>query len=294
MNDLIETLRTAPRRPGVAIDRQAILVHIYPAGSAIGTRYVLGKTPLVIGRENDCAIQIQERSVSRRHARIQQECDGFHVFDLQSTNGTFVNDVPKLKCRLKDGDYVRVGNCIYRFLTGDNVEAAYHEEIYRRAIIDALTDVHNKRYLTEFLDRELARTERYRRPLALIMLDIDQFKAINDHRGHLAGDCTLRELAARIKKIISREQEFARYGGDEFSIIMPETNREDGLAFAERVRATVASAPFSYEDKSFQVTISLGLAFTTGAAQLTTAELLQQADQQLYEAKKAGRNRVAG
>src|SRR4029078_3549359 len=106
---------------------------------------------------------IDADSVHRSHARKQPAADAYYAVDLQSTNGTFVNDVPASICKLKDGDYLRVGNCIYRFLAGGNVEAEYHEEIYRLTIIDALTDIHNKRYMLEFLDRELSRAARYSR-----------------------------------------------------------------------------------------------------------------------------------
>src|SRR5262249_23694512 len=155
--------------------------------------------PVVLGRGADCDIRINDHSVSRRHARIQPGADGYYAVDLQSTNGTFVNDVPASITKLKDGDYLRIGNCIYRFLMVGNVETEYHEEIYRLTIIDALTDIHNKRYLVEFLDRELARSARYSRPLALVLFDIDHFKRINDELGHLGGDFTLRELAAGVK-----------------------------------------------------------------------------------------------
>src|SRR5262249_32355379 len=158
MNDLMETWRTAPRRPKAPVPCHAILVHIYPAGALMGSRYVLTDAALTIRRGPDCDIRIHDSSVSRHHVRIQLDVDGFYLVDLQSTNGTFVNDERESNCKLKDGDYLRVGNCIYRFLAGDNVEAAYHEEIYRRAIIDALTDIHNNRYLMEYLDRELARS----------------------------------------------------------------------------------------------------------------------------------------
>src|SRR5213079_1955127 len=133
---------------------------------------------------SDCEVRINDGSVSRRHARIDFTTEGYCVVDLQSTNGTFVNDVAVLRCKLKDGDYLRVGNCIYRFLAGDNVEAEYHEEIYRLIIIDALTEIPNKRYLYEFLSRELARAQRHSRPLSLILFDIDRFKSVNDEMGH--------------------------------------------------------------------------------------------------------------
>src|SRR5207249_11320336 len=104
-----------------------------------------------------------------------------------------------------------------------------HEEIYRLTIIDALTDIHNKRYFLEFLDRELARSSRYERPLSLVMIDIDKFKSINEDMGHLGGDFTLRDLAARIKGNILKEGMFSRYGGEEFAVVLPETPCEGAL-----------------------------------------------------------------
>src|SRR5262249_30475536 len=157
----------------------------------------------------DCDIRISDQSVSRRHARIEPTPDGYFAIDLQSTNGTFVNNAPVTMSKLADGDYLRVGNCIYRFLAGGNVETEYHEEIYRLTILDALTGIHNKRYLLEFLDRELARSTRHSRPLAVILFDIDRFKAINDELGHLGGDFALRELATSAQRYIRKEDLFA-------------------------------------------------------------------------------------
>src|SRR5262249_7449424 len=161
-------------------------------GPGMGTRYPLSDASIVLGRGPDCHIQIEEQSVSRRHVRVEPAGDGYSAFDLQSTNGTFVNEESVANARLQDGDYLRAGNTIFRFLAGGNIEAEYHEEIYRLTIRDGLTDLHNKRYLLEFLDRELARSARHSRPLALLMLDIDRFKDINETFGHLGGDYALR------------------------------------------------------------------------------------------------------
>ncbi len=293
MTDLLETWRTAPRRPRPSAAFNAIVVHIYPPGSLMGSRYVLEESAVHIGRGADCEIRIHDSSVSRHHARIQHDVDGFYLYDLNSTNGTYVNDQASTSSKLNDGDYIRIGNCIYRFLAGDNVEAAYHEEIYRRAIVDALTDIHNKRYLMEFLERELARSARYRRPLALMLFDIDHFKSINDQMGHLAGDMALRELAACVKKNIGKEEEFGRYGGDEFVVVLPETTVEEGMVFAESTRALVAANSFQYEGCQFPLTISVGVAGTNGDEALSLQQLIQRADEKLYAAKDAGRNRVA-
>ncbi len=292
MEKATETWVTAPDRLVSATRRDACVVHIYPVGPGMGARYALGDAPMVLGRGNDCDIRISDHSVSRRHARIQPGADGYYAVDLQSTNGTFVNDVPASICRLKDGDYLRVGNCIYRFLAGGNVEAEYHEEIYRLTIIDALTEIHNKRYLLEFLDRELSRSARYGRPLALVLFDLDRFKSINEELGHLGGDFTLREMAACVKACVRKEELFARYGGEEFLIVLPETNLEGALVVAERVRALVEKHPFQYEGKTYPVTVSLGVAATTGEQPLTPFELIGEADEKLFRAKREGRNRV--
>jgi diguanylate cyclase (GGDEF)-like protein len=287
-----ETWVTAPERPVSISGRNACLVHIYPTGPTMGTRYPIADTPVVIGRASDCEIRISDHSVSRRHARIQPGADGYYAVDLQSTNGTYVNDLPASMYKLKDGDYLRVGNCIYRFLMGGNVETEYHEEIYRLTIIDGLTEIYNKRYLMEFLDRELARSSRHNRPLSLIMMDIDRFKAINDQYGHLGGDFTLRELAVRIKGNVRKEELFARYGGEEFTAVLPETPLDGALIVADRILKVVNQTPFVFEEKSFNVTISAGVVTTQGEATITPAELLRRADEKLYDAKNQGRNRV--
>jgi two-component system cell cycle response regulator len=293
MEKTTETWVTVPDRLVSATRREACVVHIYPTGPGMGTRYALSDSPMVLGRGSDCDIRINDHSVSRRHARIQPGADGYYAVDLQSTNGTFVNDVLASICKLKDGDYLRVGNCIYRFLMGGNVEAEYHEEIYRLTIIDALTDIHNKRYLLEFLDRELARSARYGRPLALILFDLDRFKQINDEMGHLGGDFTLRELATCVKSGVRKEELFARYGGEEFAVVLPETTLDSALQVAERVRSLVEKHPFQYEGKRYGVTISLGAVATQGEDALTPLELIRRADEKLYQAKREGRNRVS-
>jgi two-component system, cell cycle response regulator len=294
MEKVADTWVTAPKRPVSVSSRDACLVHIYPTGPSMGLRYPLGEAQLVLGRGEDCEIRILDHSVSRRHARIEPGADGYYVVDLQSTNGTFVNDAPIASTKLHDGDYLRVGNCIYRYLAGGNVEAEYHEEIYRLTIMDALTQIHNQRYLMEFLDRELIRSARHGRPLALALMDIDRFKTVNDDLGHLGGDYALRELAACIRRNVRREDLFARYGGEEFALVLVETTARQATDVAERVRQCVAQHPFRFDDKPFKITISLGIAYTAGDPNMTTSELLRLADERLFEAKRAGRNRVVG
>jgi diguanylate cyclase (GGDEF)-like protein len=282
-----------PAKPVRSSQREAYLVRIYPTGPGMGTRFPLNHSAIVLGRGQNCDIQVSEQSVSRRHARVEPGDDGYYAYDLQSTNGTFVNEEPVGEKRLQDGDYLRVGNCIYRFLAGGNVEAEYHEEIYRLTIRDGLTDLHNKRYLLEFLDRELARSARYTRPLALLMLDIDRFRDINEMFGHLGGDYALRELATLVKQGVRKEELLARYGGEEFAIVLPEATLEKGVTVAERTRAVVAAHSFTYEGKPFLLTVSIGVAATVGDETMTPQELIRQADERLYQAKHDGRNCVS-
>jgi diguanylate cyclase (GGDEF)-like protein len=136
---------------------------------------------------------------------------------------------------------------------------------------------------------ELARSERYGRPLSLVLLDIDDFKAVNDRWGHVAGDNTLRELAACVRTAVRKEELFARYGGEEFAVVLPETTCEAAAAFAERARAEVAAHEFRCDGDRYPLTISLGVAGTLGEPQ-TSQELIRRADQALYQAKSAGKN----
>ena len=295
MDRISDTQVTTPlKRPGPRSRQGTCLVHIYPTGVNMGVRYSLGEAPLVLGRDESCDIRIVDYSVSRRHARIEPQGAGYRAVDLQSTNGTFVNDVPASVRELRDGDYLRVGNCIYRFLAGGNVEAEYHEEIYRLTIIDALTGIHNKRSMLEFLDREVARTNRHHRPMSLLMIDVDHFKRINDERGHLCGDYALREVANVIKGNVRREDLCARYGGEEFTLILVEANHEGAVELADRIRELVEHHRLTFENRTFNLTISVGVGSTDGTAPITATDLLRQADQRLLQAKNAGRNRVVG
>lgn len=288
-NVTYKTLKSVPGAPKPPTD--ACLVFIYPKGPDMGARYVLREDETVIGRTDECAIRNTDASVSRLHARIARRDDGYHAMDLGSTNGTFINNVLKREGRLEDGDYLRIGNCIYRFLAGGNIEAEYHEEIYRLTVMDGLTGVHNRRYLTEYLDRELARAQRFARPLAVALFDIDRFKAINDTHGHLAGDTTLRELTGLLKSVVRKDELLARYGGEEFAMALPETTGEQAVRACERMRQTVADHCFQYQSFRIPVTVSVGVA-VSGPHILVPDDLLKAADEKLYEAKNTGRNRV--
>jgi two-component system cell cycle response regulator len=161
------------------------------------------------------------------------------------------------------------------------------------AVTDPLTGLYNRRYMeshvTSLVEQALARGK----PLALLVVDIDYFKAVNDLHGHDAGDDVLREFATRVKKSIRGIDLACRHGGEEFVIVMPETDMAVAAIVAERIRRRIAGEPFSIRAgaAALDVTISVGIAALAGVAD-TAAQILKRADQALYRAKRDGRNRV--
>ena len=271
----------------------AFLVRVHPPGPTLGRRYGLGTAPVVIGRVPECAVYDPDPSVSRTHARVEFGPDGrFRVTDLGSTNGTYVNHARVDSAPLAEGDYLRVGTSLYRFLAGGSIEARYLEEIHRLAVTDPLTGLPNRRALGEFLDREADRARRYQRPLTLALFDVDQFKALNDALGHLAGDVTLRAVAELAQLVLRREELLARYGGDEFAVVLPEATAEHGRACGERLRRAVEGHPFEFEGRRYAVTVSVGIGSVGPDERPAVRDLLVRADAKLYEAKQAGRNAV--
>lgn len=270
--------------------KEAALIIIY--GKELGRKHKLGDTT-ILGRSVKCHIQIDEDSVSRNHCRIKFTGRSYVIKDLGSTNGTYVNDEMVDEIVLKDGDLIKIGGCVIKFLSGSNIESSYHEEIYRLMTIDGLTQVYNKRYFLEILEKEMSRSRRYGRELSLIMFDIDHFKHINDTYGHLAGDAILKQLCQLVKAKIRREDFIARYGGEEFTIILPEIENFNAIMTAEKIRKLVEQTEFIFEDITIPVTISLGV--STMVDDLMDVEsFIKKADENLYNAKNSGRNRVCG
>jgi diguanylate cyclase (GGDEF)-like protein len=270
---------------------RACLVVIY--GPELGKRAPLGQATFEIGRSSRSDLPIDQESISRHHARITFDGQRHVVEDLGSTNGTFVNDTNVKRQALKDGDQVKLGRSILKYMAGDNIEANYHEEIYRLMTMDALTQTHNRRYFNEALEREYNRSLRYRRALSLILFDIDHFKKINDTYGHVAGDSVLRQLSLVVKPRLRQQDCLARVGGEEFAVLLPEVDNPGARIAADKVRAIVEAARFLVDNKEFGCTVSVGV--TTFDARVTSPQMLyEMADKNLYAAKNGGRNRVVG
>lgn len=275
----------------VATGDRACLVVIY--GPDLGKRSPLSQGAFEIGRSSRADLPIDQESMSRQHAQIVWSGDRHVIRDLGSTNGTFVNDQPVSERPLADGDQIKVGRSILKYMAGDHIEANYHEEIYRLMTTDALTQTYNRRYFNEALEREYNRSLRYRRALSLVLFDIDHFKRINDTHGHVAGDSVLRQLSQVVRPKLRAQDVFARIGGEEFAILLPEVELGGARIAAEKVRKLVEAARFAVDRTDFGCTVSVGV--VSFDARITAAgELYKLADENLYAAKHGGRNRVVG
>jgi two-component system cell cycle response regulator len=281
--------KTEPTQPR---GTDCIVVIYTKQPTLLGKRFPLEATPTRVGRGADNHIVLDGDSVSRRHAQFDRKDDLWVVLDVGSTNGTYCNDDQiQGEVVLRNGDRVKVGPTIFKFLSGADVESQYHEEIYRLTIMDGLTQAYNARYLYEALEREIIRGRRHERPLTVLMFDIDHFKRVNDVHGHLAGDFVLKEIARIIQQRIRRDEIFARYGGEEFAIILPETPLEGAVSLAETLRQKVEENVFAFQADTIKVTISVGAAQLTDNDK-TANDLIKRADELLYQAKRGGRNRV--
>ena len=267
------------------------LVRIYPA-EGIGEVYDLGNESIVIGRDPSCDLELDDDSVSRQHASLEQVAGGYILTDRGSTNGTYVNDERIEQRKLRTCDRLRFGNQIVKFLSTDHIEVEYHETVYKIMTTDGLTQAYNRRYFLEVIEREFYRARRTGRPLSVLMVDVDLFKKINDTYGHLAGDEVLGELCKRINGLLRRDEVLARYGGEEFVLVMSDTPLDEACEAGERLRRAVAEHPFVSEQATINVTVSVGVASTEGRSLVEPTELIEQADQRLYAAKQSGRNRV--
>jgi diguanylate cyclase (GGDEF)-like protein len=265
------------------------------AGPEIGTHLAVDRPSMTVGRDSECELSIQMPGVSRRHCEFQLKDGQVSVRDLGSTNGTWVNerrlDEGEIRT-LEPGNLIHAGGVAYKLVGGGDLEHEYHEAVHAMMFLDGLTGARNRRYLMDLLSREIPRCIRHRRPLSILMLDVDHFKTINDEAGHLVGDDVLRGLVDRILEITRQEDSVTRYGGDEFVIVMPETEGEGATIFGERLRAVVEERGFESDEERIHATISIGVVTCTEETE-TAEKLLEAADRQLYASKRAGRNRVS-
>ncbi len=270
------------------------------AGPAAGAVFSIDLDRMVIGRGPEADIRIEDRALSRQHASVLKQSGAatgkpvvqFAISDLGSTNGTFVEGVKVRDVhRLHDGARVQVGfHTILRFALQDPAEREVAQRLYESAVRDRVTGVYNRRHFDERIAEEVAYTARHDYPLALMLIDVDHFKSVNDRYGHGAGDAVLRGVAEALVHCVRTEDLVARFGGDEFAILARNTDAPAVQRIADRVIAAVRALRVS-QHTDIKVTVSVGATISNAAAAAHgTAGVVAIADKALYSAKSAGRD----
>lgn len=264
-------------------------------GSLPGKKYSLkGASKFILGRDKSVDIQIEDANVSRQHSQITREGDKMFIEDLGSRNGTYLNDEKIASGRklLEKEDMIKMGGTVLKYLPAGQLETLYHINLTNAAYIDKLTSLYNRKYISEVLEVEFKRSKALHSNLSVVLFDIDNFKLINDTHGHDGGDFVLSELGAQVKASGLRERDLAgRYGGEEFIIVLTNSNETQAAEVAERIRKRIESHEFSYDGKKIPVTVSLGVAAMKKDYH-EFSELYKAADKALYESKRAGKNKV--
>ncbi len=261
-------------------------------GTFIGRKYPINKGSTLVGRDPGLDVTVQEESVSRRHAELIFDGETLQVIDLNSTNGTFVNDKQIKNKTANTGDLIRFGSILFKYIPSGNIETVFHDELSNLAHLDGLTGCFNRKYILDYLETEVKRCQKLELPLSFIMLDLDYFKNVNDTHGHLAGDYVLKDTVRLIKeKVLRASDVLGRYGGEEFCVIMSEATIRTAVDVAERIRKAVIAHNFMFEGKKLDITISGGVAEVNKTTEVSKT-LIDTADKALYKAKQSGRNKI--
>ena len=292
--DQVTALRRRPcAEEGAKPSEYALVVY---AGNQLGRVFPLMPGVNMIGRAANVDLALTDDEVSRNHAWIilSEQAGSFQIIleDKGSTNGTFLNDqVLSGPVRLTAGDRIAVGNHVLKLVAMDPLEREFYAVLLDQSTRDPLTGLHNRRSTLEELQNWCDLSRRHQRPLAVIMCDLDKFKQINDSLGHGTGDLILEEFGRRVKDNLRTTDFAGRIGGDEFLIILSETEMEGARFLAERLRSAISSHPFLFAGQELRLTCSLGLAQRTNLDRDGGA-LMARADSALYAAKHGGRDRV--
>jgi len=266
-------------------------------GNDIGKQFKIKRQNLVIGRIPSAGIMLKDKQISRSHAEIRplfvprEQETVYKIVDLNSTNHLYVNGHKVREHVLRHDDKIRIGDTILKFSIQDEIEAKYHSAIQKKIEYDDLTSLLTYESFTSAMSWEIDNAREHRNKFCVIMMDLDDFKKVNDNHGHLMGSYVLSEIGHLIKNSLRQFDISARYGGEEFIAYLPETGREESETAAERLRAAIEKNIFSYQGDSLHITISMGISeFPENGRKLNA--LIAAADKALYKAKKDGKNRI--
>jgi diguanylate cyclase (GGDEF)-like protein len=261
-------------------------------GAAIGQRIEVGDRPLVIGRSPECGLALQGGGLSRRHCAVWTVDGGLWIRDLASTNGTFVNGARVTTERwLAASDEVGLGDIVLRVLRRESVEDNYHVLMTERAYVDELTGLGNRRRFQDLIEGGVMQALLRRETFSLVLLDLDDFKCINDRYGHDVGDHVLRSCAEQLRCTTRSPGGLARIGGEEFAAILEGADISIAVKYANRCRKAIAAMRFPDIGPEFRLSASFGVA-SWQSDMADSAALIKVADGRLYAAKRAGKNCV--
>ena len=246
-----------------------------------------------LGRSPEADFTLQDLGVSWQHAQIARGADGTHVIeDLGSTNGTRVNGRPLQGPQvLGDGDKILVGESVLRFALADDMDVDFQTQIGTLVGTDPLTGLESKRRFDDALDYAVKVAARESHPLALLMMDMDGVKKINDTYGHLFGAYVIGETGKIIALHLGADGHAARFGGDEFCAFLVGRDKERACKVAEHIRQAVETANMHKDGMPLKPTISIGVGVFPDDAK-SSLDLVAHADAALYRAKEAGKNCV--
>lgn len=281
---------------GQKIEHSIILTIIGGNEIDFGKHFLLEKNKVLLGRDNTNDIAVNDEKISKVHCEItikknSQDIERISLKDLASTNGTFVNGEAIEQVAIHAGDKIQIGDTVMSLSYNDEIEKEYHAKLFNFAVRDNHTSLYNKRFILNELENISRIARRNGRPFSIIIIDIDDFKQINDFYGHLSGDEYLKKLAELFIQTL-REQDIAgRIGGEEFLIILPETTIDGAFQLAVRIRKNVEDFVLPFLNFRIRTTISAGVCQFENSVR-NVNELLDIADQALYEAKRSGKNNV--
>ena len=252
--------------------------------------------PVQIGRGEEVEIQLDDEGVSRVHCSIQASGTGAVVRDLGSHNGTYVGGERITERVIADGDRVQIGSgTTFKLAWADEVEVNYQRRLAEIALRDPLSGVYNRRHFNERLSSEFAAARRYRRPLTLVLMDVDHLSRVNEAHGRPAGDEVLRWIAQVLQGLVRGGDVVARIGGDEFAVLLRETELEGGQRMAERLRHNVEQLRTMWDGKEIAVTATLGIAVDSPESAPEgdqPRDLVARAERALDRLKELGVNRT--
>lgn len=280
--------------PVGARSKRSALALLVVKGPHAGEVLTLSSANAVLGRGLEADLRIDDPSLSRMHARFDRDGDTLAVTDLESRNGTFVEGQRiHGRHRLKSGDLITVGSVVLRFAQHDAEELELTRSMYEAAVRDRLTGLYNRGYFDDRIAAEYAYVKRHGGVLAVMLIDLDHFKQVNDNHGHAAGDAVLSAAAKALVESLRAEDVAARYGGEEFAVIARGSDAAGAQILAERLRTRVAQTAVETAGRTLRVTASVGVALLTkDLLYRAPSDLIAAADAALYASKGGGRNRV--